>query len=97
MIEYLDPCGEPDLAAQGYTLTADLAPGTTIGLLANSFPGSAAFLDLVADGLSALVEGVRFERWTKDDLGLNASVLVPDATLDTIVSSCDALVTAYGH
>lgn len=97
MVEYLDASGRSASGGEPYALRADVGRGTVIGLLANSFPGSAPFLDLVADELGRLVEGVRFERWTKDDLGLNASVLVPDPTLDTLVRSCDALVTAYGH
>ena len=48
MIEFVDPRAEPEMAIEGYTLSVDPNEGpVSIGLLANGFPDSVAFLDRV--------------------------------------------------
>lgn len=75
---------------------AGLAAGkpVVIGMLANGFPDSVAFLDEVELALSPLLpEGSTIKRYAKP----NASVVVSEGTLQAMGGECDALVAAYGH
>jgi len=47
MIEYLDPRAEPGMTVEPFELSADLDGPVDIGLLANGFPDSVAFLEHV--------------------------------------------------
>ncbi len=93
MITFLDPRGEPSRPLESYTFRADLAPGETIGLFANGFPDSVAFLDHIEKALTDLLPGVAFARYDKG----NASALASDPMLDSIAETCSAVVGAYGH
>jgi hypothetical protein len=92
---YLDPRAEPGLPVAEYRpqrLSGD--QGATIGLLANNFPDSVAFLDELETALTALAPvGTVFRRYAKP----NASVVVSDQLLATITAECTAVVAAYGH
>lgn len=92
-VQFLDPRGEPACVAEPYELGDPLAEGVTIGLMANGFPDSVAFLDHVEDALRATVPGVDFRRYDKG----NASALATDEQLDTIAAECRTVVAAYGH
>ena len=94
VIEFLDPRAEPGTPVEPFTLSIDLSSGGgDIGLLANGFPGSVAFLEHVAAALAEVVPGATFHRYDKGD----ASSVVSDEMLDTIVAECRAVVAAYGH
>jgi hypothetical protein len=94
MIEFLDPRAEPSSPVEPYTLSADVTRSPlTIGLLANGFPDSVAFLRQVETALSDRLPHATFHHFDKGD----ASSVVSDAMLDSIVSECRAVVAAYGH
>ena len=93
MIEYLDPRAEPGVPVEPFGLSADLDGAVDIGLLANGFPDSVAFLEHVEEALRARLPDARFHHYNKGD----ASSVVSDQLLDTIVGECRAVVAAYGH
>jgi hypothetical protein len=93
MIEYLDPRAEPGMAVEPYQLSVDLVGAVDIGLLANGFPDSVAFLEHVEEALATLLPEARFHHYNKGD----ASSVVSDTMLDSIVRDCKAVVAAYGH
>ena len=94
-IAYLDPRAEPGVDIDEYTarpLDPDVA--STVGLLANGFPDSIAFLDHVELALLAVAPaGSVVKRYAKP----NASASISDELLRQIVGECGAVVTAYGH
>ena len=65
----------------------------TIGLLANGFPDSAQFLDAVAQQISALIDGVSFERVAK----VSPPTPLTASQLTLLTTTCNAVVAAYGH
>ena len=93
MIEYLDPRAEPGSPVEPFSLSADLDGPVDIGLLANGFPDSVAFLQHVEDALRERLPEAQFHHYNKGD----ASSVVSDQMLDTIVAECRAVVAAYGH
>lgn len=94
MIEFLDPRAEPSAPVEPYRLGIEVGEGPIdIGLLANGFPDSVKFLDRVEEALRNRLPEARFHRYDKGD----ASSVVSDAMLETIVAECQAAVAAYGH
>lgn len=94
MIEFLDPRAAPGAPVDAYELGLPLDDEpATIGLLANGFPDSVAFLDHVETSLRALMPQAHFVRYDKG----NASAVVSDQMLGEIVAECRAVVAAYGH
>lgn len=94
MIEMVDPRAEPGNPVEPYELSIDIgAAPATIGLVANGFPDSEAFLDQVEKALAVAVPTASFRRFNK----YNASSQISDEMLNEIVSDCDAVVGAYGH
>ena len=93
MIEFLDPRAEPGAPIDPYELATDTDGPIDIGLLANGFPDSVDFLEALAVALSDHVPGATFHRYDKGD----ATSVVSDAMLDSIVAECRAVVAAYGH
>lgn len=94
MITFLDPRAEPGAPVEPYELTVDVeAAPATIGLVANGFPDSEAFLDQVEKALAVAVPTASFMRWNKH----NASSVISDEMLDEVVAGCQAVVAAYGH
>ena len=94
MIEFVDPRAEPGAPVEPYTLVIDdpSAP-ITVGLLANGFPDSVAFLDHVEKALAATMPAASFRRFDKG----NASSVISDEMLDAVGAECQAVVAAYGH
>ena len=92
-IQFVDPRGESAIEPHAYDLAVALESGTTVGLLANGFPDSVAFLDAVGDAIVALRPDIQLARWNKGD----ASAIAGDAMLDEIQQECTAVVAAYGH
>jgi hypothetical protein len=96
VIEFLDPHSPPEQVARSYGLgLGDVIDGgqPAIGLLANGFADSEAFLDAVEGVLRARVPGASFVRARKP----SPTVVVDHATFDRLVEACDAVVSAYGH
>ncbi len=93
MVTFVDPRGVPGAAVLPYDLASPLDPGTVIGLMANGFPDSVAFLDHVADALSPRLPEVTFARFDKG----NASRPADERLLDDVADRCDAVIAAYGH
>lgn len=77
-----------------YELAADLHDGPVhIGLLANGFFDSVAFLDQVEAVLAQELPTATVHRYDKGD----ASSMAPESLLDGIAAECKAVITAYGH
>ncbi len=98
MIEFVDPRAEPGAPVEPYALSIEVstdpaAAPITIGLVANGFPDSEAFLDQVEKALAVAVPHASFRRWNKR----NASAMISDAMLDDVVAESSAVVGAYGH
>ena len=94
MIEFVDPRAEPGAPVEPYTLgLSDTDGPLTVGLLANGFPDSVAFLDHVEQSLAATLPAASFRRFDKG----NASAVISDEMLDDVVAECQAVVAAYGH
>lgn len=94
-ITYLDPTSAPGVAVEPYGV-ASLPTGrpATIGLLANGFPDSIAFLDHVERALLAVAPvGTVIRRYAKP----NASAVVSDQVLARMTDECEAVVASYGH
>ncbi len=94
MIQFHDPRSEPGAPVEPYRLTA--APteaGFEIGLVANGFPDSEPFLDHVEKSLATRLPHAVFRRYNKH----NASSVISDEMLESVVAECRAVVAAYGH
>ncbi|MDH4145319.1 MAG: hypothetical protein OEY23_09135 [Acidimicrobiia bacterium] len=93
-VTFVDPRAEPGRPVEPYALAIDLRAGpVTVGLLANGFPDSVAFLDQVQAALGQTLPNLAFRRYDKG----NASIVAPDALVEQIRSECDAVIAAYGH
>jgi hypothetical protein len=95
-IEFLDPRAEPGLDARPYRQALGDRldePGTVIGLLANGFADSEAFLVEVAYALKERLPNAAFVHYAKP----NPSLLADDALVHRMVTECHAVVGAYGH
>lgn len=92
-ISFIDPRGRAQQAAQAYTCKHALTGEPVIGLLANGFPDSVAFLDAVETALAAVLPDASFRRYAKP----GASAPATAELVTQMAAECDALVTAYGH
>jgi hypothetical protein len=93
-VRFLDPRAEPGMPVEAYELGVDVAAGPIdVGLLANGFPDSVAFLDQVGAALAEVLPQARLHHYDKGD----ASIVVPDELLEEIAGTCQAVVAAYGH
>lgn len=96
MIEFHDPRGETATPEENYELSHDLGPdgdGTTVALLANGFPDSDSFLEVVGKVLSERLPKLTIKHWNKG----NASITVPEEMLSEIEAECQIAIAAYGH
>ena len=94
MIEFLDPRAEPGTPPEPYELSIDIEAGPAeLGLVANGFPDSMAFLEAVGAALQQRVPGLRLRYYDKG----NASVVASDDLVEGISKECQAVITAYGH
>ena len=93
-LQFLDPRAEPGTPVEPYALSIDLTGGPVhVGLLANGFPDSVAFLDEVGASLAEALPQVTLHRYDKG----NASIVAPPELLAEVTSACQAVVAAYGH
>ena len=96
MIKFVDPRGEVRTEEQPYELSFDLqnAPaGTTVGLLANGFPDSQNFLEILGATICRRWPHLQVKVWNKG----NASIAAPQSMLDEIKAQCQVVVAAWGH
>jgi hypothetical protein len=96
VIEFLDPHSPPEQAARHYGLgLGSMLDGGSprLGLLANGFADSEAFLDEVQVALATRVPRATFVRARKP----SPTVVVSDETFADLVARCDAVISAYGH
>ena len=92
-MEFLDPRGASVTPVEPYRVSTPLLAGETIGLFANGFPDSVAFLEHVGAALQQVVPGIGVKLWNK----WNASALASEQHLGEIQAECTAVVAAYGH
>lgn len=93
-VEFLDPRAEPSAPIEDYECSLDLhGDGVTLGLLANGFPDSVAFLDHVESALSVSHPAVSVRRYDKG----NPTISAPDDLLSSIAADCSGVIAAYGH
>ena len=93
-ITYVDPRGEVADLDEPYGLGIDLDEGTpAIALLANGFPDSGPFMDIVGEALAAALPGAEIRRFDKP----NASAPATEELVKEIAEGCVAAVAAYGH
>jgi hypothetical protein len=92
-MEFLDPRGVALAPIAPYRGRAALAAGETVGLFANGFPDSVAFLEQIGAALKRAVPGIAVKLWNKG----NASALASQQHLGEIQAECTAVVAAYGH
>lgn len=92
-VRYLDPRAEPGGEPEPYELRTDLAPGTVVGLMANGFFDSVAFLDAVEQALHEARPDLPVVRFDKG----NASSPATPVLLDEVARQCGAVIAAWGH
>ena len=94
MIEYHDPRGERRTRNDAYDLGFDLpsANQARVAMLANGFPDSVRFLEILAEELAESAPGADFVHFNKG----NATIPCPEELMER-VSECHATVTAWGH
>tara|TARA_R100000306_G_scaffold38404_1_gene38318 strand:+ start:272 stop:556 length:285 start_codon:yes stop_codon:yes gene_type:complete len=94
VVHFLDPRADVAAAPEPYEAAADWSGGApSIGLLANGFPDSVAFLAEVGEAIRRRLPGVELRSWDKG----NASAPASDQLLDGIAAEVKADVAAYGH
>ncbi len=93
-MEYHDPRAELRQECLPYELGVDLASieSPKVAFLANGFPDSVPFLDLIADAIRETIPGLKTLSLNKGD----ASIVAPQRMLDELADA-DAAVAAYGH
>ena len=95
-VTYLDPIPASSTPSDPYTLSVGTSRPLRIGLVANSFPGSARFLSSVAHAVAKTLAS-DFTSYEKDRMGLNASIMLRADQVEGMRDDVDAVVTAYGH
>jgi hypothetical protein len=86
------PPALPTVEPYGLRLAAHDPGAPVLGLLANGFPDSEAFLAAVGDALARTVPGAQFRAVTKP----SPPTPLTDEQLAVLVA-CDGVVAAYGH
>lgn len=97
MISYLDPRSAPAAPIDPYAVSrSPLGTGEPlrIGLMANGFPDSVAFLERVRESVQRLTPfGTVIVLHNKG----NASAIATEAQIDALAAEAHVVVTAYGH
>lgn len=92
-VRFVDPRGASAEPVATYDHQLDMSEPLTVALLANGFPDSEEFLDVVGEVLAEQQPNVALARFNKR----NASAAVSAEMLASIVDECDAVIAAYGH
>ena len=93
MIRFVDPRGAVATPVEPYELHGDWSTPPVVGLLANGFQDSEAFLAEIGTVLTERVPGAEVRSWNKG----NASAPASDQLLDGIAGEVAVMVAAYGH
>ena len=95
MVEFHDPRGEIATPIDAYELRVDLRGHNdpSVALLANGFPDSEAFLELLAEVMQEQLPSLRVSHFNKG----NASIPAPPEMLDQATESSVGVIAAYGH
>jgi hypothetical protein len=97
-VTFLDPRAQPSAPIEPYSATAAWRPddGSTLvlGLLANGFPDSEAFLRRVETALLARLPEATTTRFLNKG---NASAPATEAQVNAMAEEVHVVVTAYGH
>ena len=92
-IEFHDPRAKPLAEAEPYTPRADLGAAHVVGLLANGFPDSEAFLQAMEGALAERLPNAKFKHYNKH----NASTPANSDMIAAIDQECTVAIAAYGH
>lgn len=92
-IEFHDPRAQALAEAEPYTPRADLSATQVVGLLANGFPDSEAFLQAMEGALAKRLPDASFKHYNKH----NASVPASEEMVADIREHCTLAIAAYGH
>lgn len=93
-LRFHDPRAPMGAPVEPYALAANWTDHTpAIGLLANGFPDSVAFLEQIQGVLAEELPAARTVLWNKGD----ASSIASDDLLKVISAEVEAVITAYGH
>lgn len=95
MVDFHDPRGEIATPIDAYELRVDLHGHNdpSVALMANGFPDSEVFLELLAEVLQEQLPSLRVSHFNKG----NASIPAPAAMLDEATQSSVGVIAAYGH
>jgi len=92
-ISYLEPTAERAAPPEPYEHRVDCATRPlTLGLVVNSFPDSANFMNHVERALAELLPGATLKRYQKPNVDP-----ISEATLEEVARDCDAVVASWGH
>jgi hypothetical protein len=94
MVDFHDPRGAIATPIEAYELGVDLRGHNdpSLALLANGFPDSEAFLELLAEVLQEQLPSLHVSHFNKG----NASIPAPAEMLDAAAASV-GVIAAYGH
>lgn len=97
-ITFMDPTAEPGVPISPYELRLDLdsEADVVVGLLANSFVDSEAFLSQIAERIAVDHPRVTFREYDKVS-PKRASEVISEERAIAIKNECVAVITAYGH
>ena len=94
MIEFHDPEAPSAVENTPYELSVPVrGQAIEIGLLANGFPDSEAFLGHLGEALHQLEPGIRVHAVNKG----NPTIPAVGPILEDLKSRCAGVVAAYGH
>jgi hypothetical protein len=97
-VTYLDPRAQPSAPVEPYAAKSawdTSSPGPlVVGLLANGFPDSVAFLHLVEASLLTRLPASTTTTFLNKG---NASAPATEAQVNTMAAEVHVVVTAYGH
>ncbi len=91
-VTYLDPTAEEGVPVEAYELFLDTGRPFTLGLVANTFPDSARFMDRLEAAVKEVAPNATIRRYQKPSLAP-----VEGEQLESIVTQCDGVVAAWGH
>lgn len=92
-IRFFDPRPPTPESRDAYAVAAPRTQARRIGLLANGFPDSMAFLDAVARAFTAAAPDTRFVRVEK----MSPPTPLTPEQVRMLTDDCDAVIAAYGH
>ncbi|NQX90147.1 MAG: hypothetical protein HRT77_15955 [Halioglobus sp.] len=95
MIEYHNPDAPVGIEETPYHLSVTISSdqASSLGLLANGFPDSVAFLDELGYALQQLRPAITLRAYNKR----NATIPASDQLLGEIGGECIGVIAAYGH